>query len=262
MATTAAVTARTSAADHEAAANTLRVEKLSKWFGGLQVFKDISFEVEAGEILGVIGPNGAGKTTLINVMCGMLTPTSGQVFLGGKDITAKAFHTISRLGVVRSFQQTNTFRTATVRENLSRALRFSRTGGTRDNAGLPELLEEFQLAAQLDEQSDKLPYGLQKMLGLLVAYVTRPKFLLLDEPAAGLERRERTNIDRLVHAAQAKLGCGILVVEHDMDLIRRLCPRIIVLEAGNVLAQGAPAEVLARQEVIDAYIGAGDEEPC
>jgi branched-chain amino acid transport system ATP-binding protein len=240
----------------------LRVEQLSKWFGGLQVFKDVSFDVGAGEILGVIGPNGAGKTTLINVMCGMLAPTSGQVFLGGRDITAKAFHTISRLGVVRSFQQTNTFRTASVRENLSRAMRFSRTGKVDDDTGLQELLDEFQLAACLDEQSDKLPYGLQKMLGLMVAYATRPKYLLLDEPAAGLERRERTNIDRLVHYAQVKLGCGILVVEHDMELIRRLCPRIIVLEAGNVLAQGAPAEVLARQDVIDAYIGASDDEPC
>jgi len=256
----------TSVTDRDTAAASdptrLRVEKLSKWFGGLQVFKDVTFDVGQGEIIGVIGPNGAGKTTLINVMCGMLAPTSGQVLLGGRDITGKAFHSISRLGVVRSFQQTNTFRSASVRENLSRAMRFGRTGGGPEDAGLQELLEEFQLAACLDEQSDKLPYGLQKMLGLMVAYVTRPKFLLLDEPAAGLERRERTNIDRLIHFAQQKLRCGVLVVEHDMELIRRLCPRIIVLEAGNVLAQGAPAEVLARQEVIDAYIGATDDDPC
>ena len=240
----------------------LRVDRLSKWFGGLQVFNELSFDVGRGEVIGVIGPNGAGKTTLINVMCGMLVPTSGQVLLGARGITGKAFHTISRLGVVRSFQQTNTFRTASVRENLSRATRFGRTDGRDDDVGLTELLEEFQLASCLDEQSDKLPYGLQKMLGLMLAYATRPKFLLLDEPAAGLERRERTNIDRLVHFAQVKLGCGVLVVEHDMDLIRRLCPRILVLEAGNVLAHGAPAEVLARKEVIDAYIGATDDEPC
>lgn len=240
----------------------LRVEQLSKWFGGLQVFKDVTFDVGPGELIGVIGPNGAGKTTLINVMCGMLAPTSGQVLIGSKNITGKAFHTISRLGVVRSFQQTNTFRTASVRENLSRAMRFGRTDGVGDDAGLQELLDEFQLTACLDEQSDKLPYGLQKMLGLMVAYATKPKFLLLDEPAAGLERRERTNIDRLIHFAQRRLGCGILVVEHDMELIRRLCPRIIVLEAGNVLAQGPPAEVLARQEVIDAYIGATDDDAC
>ena len=121
------------------------------------------------------------------------------------------------------------------------------------------MLDEFGLSAHLHEPSDKLPYGLQKMLGLIMVLTARPKFLLLDEPAAGLERRERTQVDRFVSHARKTLGCGVLVVEHDMDLVKRLCPHIVVLEAGRLLAEGPPAEVLSRPDVIDAYLGASDE---
>ena len=243
------------------AKGSLGADSLAMGFGGLRVFQDISFVLPAGEVLGVIGPNGAGKTTLINVICGMLHPTSGRVLLDGEEVTTLAFHALSRRGVVRSFQQTNTFRSASVAENLARATRFG-ASQARSDLGLNELLEEFGLAAHLDEPSDKLPYGLQKMLGLMMALAARPKFLLLDEPAAGLERRERTQIDRFLEHARATLGCGVLIVEHDMELIRRLCPQVLVLEAGRLLASGPPDEVLSRREVIDAYIGASqDEEP-
>lgn len=243
------------------ASTTLMIQALSKRFGGLKVFDDISFELEPGGLLGVIGPNGAGKTTLINVICGMLVPSSGRVLVGSRDITGKPFHVVSGLGVVRSFQQTNTFRSVSVHENLNRASRFSVQSGASD-LGLDALLEEFGLKRHLEEPSGDLPYGAQKMLGLLMALATRPQFLLLDEPAAGLERRERSHIDRFVQHARAKLGCGVLIVEHDMDLIRRLCPHILVLEAGRVLASGNPAEVLSRREVIDAYMGASEEGAC
>jgi ABC-type branched-subunit amino acid transport system ATPase component len=237
----------------------LRVESVSKRFGGLKVFENLSFTLEPGQLLGVIGPNGAGKTTLINVICGKLPPTSGKVLLGRRDITAKPFHTLARMGLVRSFQQTNTFRPASVRENISRAIRFS--GGSDEVWGhLDELLRRFELVPRLDDQSDKLPYGLQKMLGLLLAYATMPKVLLLDEPAAGLEGRERTRVDDFIDHVRGKLGCSVLIVEHDLDLIRRLCPRIIVLDAGHVLAEGPPADVLSRADVIDAYVGATDDE--
>jgi len=237
----------------------LKVDGLSKQFGGLKVFESIGFTLEPGQILGVIGPNGAGKTTLINVICGRLVPTSGRVTIGARDITAKPVHAISRMGVVRSFQQTNTFRAATVGENISRAIRFSNGGSERWRA-LHPLLERFELTARLEEQSDKLPYGLQKMLGLVLAYATQPKVLLLDEPAAGLEGRERTRVDDFVNHARQELGCSILIVEHDMDLIRRLCPRIMVLDAGKVLAEGPPAEVLSRSDVIDAYVGHTEDD--
>ena len=177
--------------DNSAVGKTLKVESVSKRFGGLRVFEAISLELKPGDILGVIGPNGAGKTTLINVICGMIPPSAGRIMLGDQDVTAKPFHTLSQLGVVRSFQQTNTFRDVSVEENLYRAKRFSAS-----RAGPPlqldELLDEFGLSGHLHEPSDKLPYGLQKMLGLIMVLTTRPQIILLDEPAAGLERRERT----------------------------------------------------------------------
>lgn len=236
----------------------LSVEKISKHFGGLHVFDGISFELPRGEVLGVIGPNGAGKTTLINVLSGMLAPSSGNIRLGNQPLAGKSFHVVSRQGVVRSFQHTNTFKTASVGENLARAARF---GGISDvsDLGIAQLLDEFGLSRVLNEPSDKLPYGLQKMLGLVMVLYTRPGFLLLDEPAAGLERRERPQVDRFVEHARETLGCGVLIVEHDMDLIRRLCPNILVLEAGRILASGTPDEVLSRPDVIEAYLGATED---
>ncbi len=234
----------------------LSVRALAKRYGGLEVFKDVSLELPAASVLGVIGPNGAGKTTLINVICGMVRPSSGQVMLDGADISGRPMHAISRLGVVRSFQQTNSFRSQSVRENLLRAARFSGAPAAAWD-GVQDLLAEFDLLPRLHERCDKMPYGAQKMLGLMMAYLCHPRVLLLDEPAAGLERSERPGVDRLVQAAVERLGCSVLVVEHDMELVRRLCPRIVVLDSGRVLAQGPTAEVLARQDVIDAYVGAG-----
>ena len=234
----------------------VRVDALAKRFGGLKVFEDISFTLPAGGLLGVIGPNGAGKTTLINVISGRQPPSAGRVFLGGQDVTGQPAHAVSRLGVARSFQQTNTFKSVSVRENIARAIRFGQRGVPD---GLETLLNEFGLTQRLDEQSDKLPYGLQKMLGLVMAYATSPSVLMLDEPAAGLERSERHHVDTFVAHARAAGQCSVLIVEHDMDLIRRLCPRILVLDAGVLLADGPPAEVLSRPDVIAAYLGEGEE---
>jgi branched-chain amino acid transport system ATP-binding protein len=236
----------------------LQVEAITKRFGGLRVFEGLSFEVSAGEVLGVIGPNGAGKTTLINVMSGMLAPTSGRILLGGKDIAGMRFYNVARLGVARSFQQTNTFKSGTVEENLFRARRFS-TSRIHADLRIDGLLEEFGLAQHLNEPSDKLPYGLQKMLGLVMVLASRPRFLLLDEPAAGLEARERIQVDRFIEHARNVLGCGVLIVEHDMDMVKRLCPRIVVLEAGRLLAEGTPSEVLSRRDVIEAYLGVSED---
>ena len=236
----------------------LRISGLGKRFGGLKVFEGIDLELPAGGVRGVIGPNGAGKTTLINVICGMLSPSAGTVKIGDVEISGKAFDAVSQLGVLRSFQQTNTFRTASVEENLYRAAKFR---ANRDSKSLDvkTLLDEFGLSQHMHEPSESLPYGLQKMLGLVMVLVGKPKFLLLDEPAAGLERRERTQIDRFVDFARNSLDCGIMIVEHDMDLVRRLCPYIMVLEAGRLLAQGPPGEVLARRDVMDAYLGASED---
>lgn len=229
----------------------LRVEKLAKRFGGLRVFQGIDFTLPPGGLLGVIGPNGAGKTTLINVISGRQPASSGRVVLGVRDITNQPAHAVSRLGLSRSFQQTNTFKSVSVQENIVRAIRF---GGRGAPPGLDDMLAEFGLTPRLHEVSDKLPYGLQKMLGLVMAFASGPKVLLLDEPAAGLERAERQHVDTFVHKVR-EAGTSVLIVEHDMDLIRRLCPRILVLDAGVLLADGPPAEVLARPDVIAAYLG-------
>jgi branched-chain amino acid transport system ATP-binding protein len=237
----------------------LEVVGLSKVFGGLKVFQEISFTLSRGELLGMIGPNGAGKTTLINVLSGQLPASAGRIALGGRDVTQLPFHSRAQMGMIRSFQQTNTFREESVRENLSRAMRFSKASPGMEQKLRP-LIERFDLSTRLDEPSDKLPYGLQKMLGLLLTYIASPKVLLLDEPAAGLEGRERSRVDDFIHTAQKELDCSVLIVEHDMDMIRRLCTRLLVLDAGKILAHGAPTEVLSRREVIDAYLGVAEEE--
>jgi branched-chain amino acid transport system ATP-binding protein len=250
------------ASEVERAAATLQVQGVRKSFGGLHVFNDISFSVAPGDVLGIIGPNGAGKTTLINVICGMLRPNAGRILLGDEDLTGRPLHATSRRGIVRSFQQTNTFRSATVYENISRAVRFSGGGSNGDWEQLASLIEVFDLAPYLYEQSDRLPYGLQKMLGLVLACATRPKVLLLDEPAAGLERRERPRVDTFVDHVRRKFNCAVVIVEHDMELVRRLCPKILVIDSGRILAEGDPTEVLSRKDVVDAYLGAVDEVTC
>ncbi|MBS0639546.1 MAG: ABC transporter ATP-binding protein [Acetobacteraceae bacterium] len=229
----------------------LRVESLSKRFGGLRVFQDISFDLPAGGLLGVIGPNGAGKTTLINVISGRQPATAGRVILDGRDITNQPAYAVSRLGLARSFQQTNTFKSVSVGENIARAIRFGSRGAP---PGLASMLTDFGLMSRQNEIADKLPYGLQKILGLVMSFATSPRILLLDEPAAGLERNERQIVDSFVQRVR-QAGASVLIVEHDMDLIRRLCPRILVLDAGALLADGPPAEVLARPDVIAAYLG-------
>jgi ABC-type branched-subunit amino acid transport system ATPase component len=177
--------------------------------------------------------------------------SGGRVVLGDRDITNQPAYAISRLGLARSFQQTNTFKSVTVAENVARAVRFGRRSAP---AGLSAMLVDFGLAPRQQEIADKLPYGLQKILGLVMAFAISPRILLLDEPAAGLERNERKIVDAFVHRVRES-GTSVLIVEHDMDLIRRLCPRILVLDAGTLLADGPPAEVLARPDVIAAYLG-------
>jgi branched-chain amino acid transport system ATP-binding protein len=236
----------------------LDVNGLTKRYGGLKVFENLSFTLEAGEVLGVIGPNGAGKTTLINVLCGATGCTGGHITLRGREIGSLPLHEVSRHGLVRTFQQTNTFRAKTVRENLGYALRFSHSDAAQhDHVG--EMVERFELAPRLDDMSDKLPYGLQKMLGLLLAFIAKPSVLLMDEPAAGLERREREHIDFFIHKAREALDCSVLIVEHDIDLIRRLCSRVIVLDGGRLLAAGQTDEVLSRKDVLAAYVGEIEE---
>lgn len=237
----------------------LEVHQLAKAFGNLNVFDNLSFRMAPREVLGVIGPNGAGKTTLINVLSGQLAASSGTVLLDRDPISRLPFHARARKGMIRSFQHTNIFSEESVSENLSRAKHFSRSTHTDDD-GARSLLDSFGLSDKLDHPAVDLPYGLQKMLGLVMVYITGPRVLLLDEPAAGLENRERILVDQFVETALDRLSCGILIVEHDMNMVRRLCPRLIVLDDGQILAEGDTADVLRRSDVIEAYLGVAEEK--
>ncbi len=238
---------------------TMKVIGLTKHFGGVKVFENLSFDLNKNEILGVVGPNGAGKTTLINVLCGAIAANSGEIWLEGKQVNGSLLHEMSKLGVLRSFQQANTFGVKTVRENLLYALTFSGQDLNPDQTAI-DLLSQFDLLPRLDEQSNKLAYGLQKVLGMMMIFLTRPLVLLLDEPAAGLEVSERPRIDAFIAAAQRAYSTSVLIVEHDMTLIRRLCARMIVLDAGQLIAIGEPHEVLSRKEVLNAYIGETEDQ--
>lgn len=237
----------------------LRIQGLSKSFGGLDVFRDLNFELARGDVLGVIGPNGAGKTTLVNVLSNQIDASAGQTLLHGKRITGLSFPATARLGLVRSFQHTSVFPTATVAENMIRARRFAQRPVTLPTAAL-KLIECCGLHVALDRKAGDLPYGSQKMLGLVMSCLTEPKVLLLDEPAAGLELKERNLVDVLVAHARDSLSCSIIIVEHDMDLIRRICRRSIVLEGGRILAEGETSKVLSEPAVINAYLGESAEE--
>ena len=235
----------------------LSVDALAKRFGGVVAVGGVSLKLRQGDILGVIGPNGAGKTTLINMVSGAMVPTEGTVTLSGRTVTGSSPQAMSRHGIARSYQQTSVFSSATVRENLARAKTFSKRWVTDEE--LEDLLASTGLNARLDDIAGDMPYGLQKLLGLLLPLVTKPAVLLLDEPAAGLEVSERGRIDQLVEWAVER-GSAVLLVEHDMDLVRRICPRLLVMDTGKMLAQGTPEEVLANPDVITAYLGVADDE--
>ncbi len=244
---------------HTLSTGALHADRIAKSFGGLKVFHDVTFTVPAGGLIGVIGPNGAGKTTMINIFSGRLSLTSGQVMLGDTRIDGRSTFENAMMGLVRSFQQTAIFNGHSVEVNLLSALRFAK----RDRSVLDRLaplLDQFGLIDNWYRNAEVMPYGLQKMLGLTMALATQPKMLLLDEPAAGLEKSERVNIDTYVKFAQEEFGCGVLLVEHDMDIIKRLCPSVIVLDGGRLIAEGPPAEVLSQPHVINAYLGGSDEE--
>ena len=229
---------------------TLEIIGLSKSFGGVHAVRDISLTLEKGQVLGVIGPNGAGKTSLVNTISGRQRPTSGSVLLDGREVAGKPAYTLNRRGLARSYQQANVFADESVQENIARAGEFA---GKRA-IDVDEFVQSTGLDTVWSTRAGALPYGQQKILGLVMTIHTGPSVLLLDEPAAGLEMSERFRIDHLVKET-TKRGCAVLIVEHDMDLIRRLCPNILVMDSGKVLAEGITNEVLARPDVLEAYLG-------
>lgn len=231
----------------------LQIEGLTKSFGGVHAVRDVSLNLGKGQVLGVIGPNGAGKTSLVNAISGRERPSSGKVLLDGRDVTGRPPYFLSKRGLTRSYQHANVFAEGTVEENIARAQEFA--GGR--SVDVDTFVDSTGLRDVWHSTAGALPYGQQKILGLVMTLSTGPSVVLLDEPAAGLEVSERGRIDELVGAC-LETGAAVLIVEHDMDMIRRLCPTILVMDSGAVLAEGSTAEVLSRPDVLDAYLGTTD----
>ncbi len=247
----------------------LQVRELAKRFGGLIALSDLSLTVAQGEIVGVIGPNGAGKTTLFNAITGFHRPTHGEVTFEERTITGFKPNRIAALGLVRTWQLVNLAKSKTVFENLRVACHLQHAVGVwgsifRSQAARHEeakigeyaegLLATMGLADVRDEAASALPYGLQRLLGICLALASRPRMLLLDEPAAGMSAQETGMLMERIRAIRGE-GITLMLVEHDMKVIMNVCDRIIVLNFGSKLAEGTPKEISTDQEVIRAYLG-------
>ena len=230
---------------------TLSVRKLSKSFGGVRAVHDLSFSVAAGERLAMIGPNGAGKSTCFNLINGQLQPDAGDVLLDGKSSRGRPPRDLCRLGVGRTFQVAAIFGSMTVRENLQVAMhaRIGKQGSAE------ELLAQAGIAELAGRQCGELAYGDLKRVELAVALAGRPRLLLMDEPTAGMAPQERQALMDLVQGISREQGISVLFTEHDMDVVFRYADRVIVLAAGELIAQGAPAEVRADARVREVYLG-------
>jgi ABC-type branched-subunit amino acid transport system ATPase component len=215
----------------------------------------VGVQLRSGEILGLIGPNGAGKTTLVNALTGFQKPTEGRVFLDDVDITGWAPHRIGRRGLGRTFQGVRIFRELTAFENVE--LGALGVGASRKEARTraSELLERMHLADRADRKAGTLPYGDERRIGLLRVLAMLPAFLMLDEPAAGMNEAESDDLMAAVAEIRDEFGCGVLVIEHDMRVIMGLCERIQVLDYGKTISVGTPTEVQRDPAVITAYLG-------
>ena len=237
----------------------LVVEGLAKHFYQLRAIDGVSLALARGEILGLIGPNGSGKTTLINVVTGVLPATAGRVAADGIDITGWKPHRIARAGLARTFQRVRLFGGLSVLQNVEVAALSVGCGRREAIARARECLAEMGAERWADTPATALPYGHERMVEVARALAMRPKFLFLDEPAAGLDEAESAELLARLAPMPERLGLGMLIVDHDMRLIMRLCHRLHVLNYGRTIAEGLPHEVRRIPEVIEAYLGSTAE---
>ena len=247
----------------------LRVEDVSKHFGGLVAVDHLSFEVRKGEILGIIGPNGAGKSTVLGVISGFYPATGGKVFFEGRDITKFKTHEIVALGIGRQFQTSTLFMTLSVLDNVFYGFHLDyKTAVWKRLARWPsarreerefkrrgeEILVRMGLGAVKNEITKNLPHGYQRILGICIALAQEPKLLLLDEPMTGMNETEIDTMLRLVRGIRDD-GVTIAMIEHNMTAVMSLCDRIVVLDRGQKIAEGPPKEIQDNDRVIEAYLG-------
>jgi branched-chain amino acid transport system ATP-binding protein len=248
----------------------LECRNVSRYFGGLRAVGGLSLTLEPGELVGLIGPNGAGKTTVFNMITGIFPPTEGEVLLEGRSLAGLAPYRVTQLGIARTFQNIRLYKEMSVLDNVRTAMHADRGYGLFDallrtrRFGAAErrlteqaeaLLERMKLSARRDERAGSLPYGEQRRLEIARALATGPKLLLLDEPAAGMNPSEVGDLLELVRGIQRDFGLTILLIEHQMSLVMNLCQRLVVLDFGEAIAQGTPAEIQSNARVLEAYLG-------
>ncbi|HEX6601773.1 MAG TPA: branched-chain amino acid ABC transporter ATP-binding protein/permease [Solirubrobacterales bacterium] len=234
----------------------LRAEGISLAFSGLQVLRGVELELPAGEPLGLIGPNGAGKTTLVNVLSGFQAPDSGGAFLDGVDVTGWPPPRLARAGLGRTFQAALPFAGLTALESVAVGAMGVGVGRRRAVDTAADVLERLGLSEHAQSPAGLQPPGNQRLLGIARALATGPRYLLLDEPAAGLNDEERRELAAILRGVIRDFGCGILLIEHDMNLVMDLCSRVQVLDDGETVAVGSPEEVQTNPAVVEAYLGA------
>ena len=251
----------------------LSIRGIGKHFGGLQVLHDVNIEVPGGAIFALIGPNGAGKTTVFNLVTGLLRPSAGAISFEGQDLAGIAPHRITRLGIARTFQNIRLFPDMTLLQNVMVgrhhltnysgiaalfALPSFREAERRSRERALELLSWVKLDHKAESTADNLSYGEQRKLEFARALATEPKLLLLDEPVAGMNSSEKAVLMEEIRNIRDR-GYGVFLIEHDMRFVMNLCDRVAVLNFGRIIAEGAPEEIRNNPEVIEAYLGRGDE---
>lgn len=252
----------------------LELKKITKNFGGISALKDVSFSIKKGEIFGLIGPNGAGKTTMFNMITNIYEPTSGEIIFKGENITALKPYKITEKGICRTYQNIRLFSQMSTLHNVmvgghsqSHSGVFSsvfRTKSQRKEEQLlkekaEELLDLVGLLEHKDTIAENLAYGQQRRLEIARALASNPSLLLLDEPAAGMNEKETDSLFDLIKTVQSR-GITVLIIEHDMPLVMKLCDRIAVLNFGEKLAEGTPDEIQNNEAVIEAYLGKEEDE--
>ena len=239
----------------------LQVDEVTVQFGGLTALSEVDLDVEAGGITGLIGPNGAGKTTMFNVICGLQATTNGRVTFDGKDASGYKPHERARMGIARTFQRLEVFGSLSARENILVAAEIRSRWSSEDvnpRAVTDEILDRVQIRHVADHRVDTMPTGLARLVELGRAMATAPKVLLLDEPSSGLGDEETVFFARILRDLTRE-GLGILMVEHDVELVMDICERIHVLDFGRKIAAGTPAEIRANEAVQAAYLGAAGD---